>query len=580
MRGHRYFVRGCLSAALSAVVGAGMALAPAPASAQTGISGARTSLKLFWRAAVGDNFTSRDETEPNYERIRVEGHVFTTQHPGTSPLKLFFHAGRNDSSLVGTAKGEAEHLAAGYAFVRIEGYAFQQPFPGTVPLKLYWHEGRGDNAVVAETRSQQDQIASGYKYVRVEAYVFPANDPDFGIRKFPLRALVPGQTGRLAIASTKTAFIVHADTAGNGCPYTWIGTTGRHPHDVVLTICNTGIVGMVQYNGTLYEIDPFELDREEAFDYRAPPSTLPLSPVGTIIDVGIAYSPAVNQEYGAMAKSLGLSIEPRLYLAAYQQLAIDHANAILGASGAATTLRLARTKQLSIFESAFSSPGNALGEIAERGVQPCGGDSDPYGVKAFRDFTGADIVSIWLGNPPLNKDGGAAWVAPSTWWCDHKLAYSVVWGANQVFKNYAFVHEIGHNLGVLHAHGEPTEYNEYDVFQTYGYGHVDAVNGFRDVMAYGDKCQPTNGACPALPYFSTPSIRLDPVTKARVASGGVAMGASSANAVQRIRENTANVAGYRTLKCPGTMTSCGGGTGGTPPTSPNPDPELPPTEEK
>src|SRR5688572_23833567 len=104
MRGHRYFVRGCLSAALSAVVGAGMALAPAPASAQTGISGARTSLKLFWRAAVGDNFTSRDESEPNYERIRVEGHIFTTQHPGTSPLKLFFHAGRNDSSLVGTAK--------------------------------------------------------------------------------------------------------------------------------------------------------------------------------------------------------------------------------------------------------------------------------------------------------------------------------------------------------------------------------------------------------------------------------------------------------------------------------------------
>jgi hypothetical protein len=36
-------------------------------------------------------------------------------------------------------------LAVSYAFVREEGYVYPTPHPGTVPLKLFWHPDRGDN---------------------------------------------------------------------------------------------------------------------------------------------------------------------------------------------------------------------------------------------------------------------------------------------------------------------------------------------------------------------------------------------------------------------------------------------------
>jgi hypothetical protein len=558
-----------------AVAGAGLALSPAQALAQAP-TGTRVPVWLYWNSARTENVTTKVSLV-GFEKIRIEGYLFTNPHPGTVPVKTFYHDSRDDYALVATAKGEADMIAAGYRYIRTEGYGFAQPFPTSVPLKMYWNASRNDHVTVAETRSQQDQVNSGYSYVRTEAFLFPANDPDFGQRQFVL-GIWKGELEY--VLATKTAFVVHEDTAGNGCRYSWIGTTGGHPHDVVLTICDSGVVGIAMEDGVPYTVDPFTLDPAlDVFANRPPPTQL--TPTGTIIDVGIGYSPAVEQEFGAMARAFGLSVLPRVYLAAYQQLAIDHANAVFGASGAATTLRLARTKQLLIFESAFSSASNALNKIAERSITtPCSTGSDPYAAKAFRDFTGADIVSIWLGNRPAGARAGAAWIGPSSIWCADKLAFSVVWGADAVLQNYVFVHEIGHNLGVIHGHGEPTEFNDWDLLQNYAYGHVDAINGFRDVMAYGDACKPNNSACPALPYFSTPHVRVDPSTKVRVVAGGAAMGASSANSAQRIRERSSAVAAYRTLKCPGTMLHCGGGsgdgTGGG--TAPPPDPEQPPVQ--
>jgi hypothetical protein len=562
---------------LVALGGAGLAGTAAPALAQT--PGTRTPIWLYWNSARAENVTTRS-TLVGFERIRVEGYLFANPHPGTVPVKTFYHDTRDDYALVATAKGESDLLAAGYRFIRIEGYGFAQPFPTTVPLKLYWNPSRTDHATVAEARSEQDQKNSGYTYQRIEAYVFPANDPDFGARLFS----VPVKTGDATTVylATRTAFVMHEDIAGNGCRYTWIGTTGGHPHDAVLTICDSGVVGTILKDGRVMEVNPFRTDPEELFDYRVPPNHV--TPTGTIIDVGIGYSPGVQQEFGVMAAAYGLRTLPRVYIAAYQQLAIDHANAVLGASGAKTTLRLARTKMLDIFEDAFSSTSDALNQIAEVGIStPCSTGPDRYRAKAFRDFTGADLVSVWLGNRPQGFNHGEAWIAPSTIFCDDKLAFSVVWGADTVLRRYTFVHEIGHNLGVIHANGEATGNVDWDVFQEYGHGHVDAVNGFRDVMAYGKICKPTEAACPHLPYFSTPHVRIEPSNKARVVAGGAAMGSSaSANAASRIAQRSAAVAGYRTLKCPATMLHCGGGTGDETGggTSPNPDPELPPVQVK
>ncbi len=79
----------------------------------------------------------------------------------------------SDDLTAATPAGEREALAAGYEFVRVEGYIYPNRQPGTVPLKLFWHIGRNDNLTTATAEGEREALAAGYQFIRIEGYVFP-----------------------------------------------------------------------------------------------------------------------------------------------------------------------------------------------------------------------------------------------------------------------------------------------------------------------------------------------------------------------------------------------------------------------
>lgn len=317
----------------------------------------RSPLVLHWNN-IDHNYTTPAPVN-GYERIRVEGFVSKNAWPGAVPLKQYYSSTRHDSWLLADPASEAAAQATGYRFIRNDGYIFQQPVPGTVPLKTYWHSGRGDHATVAESRSETDQKNSGYSFVRVEGYVFPANDPDFGAHTLQVPVFRTSGKADGTRTAHKTSFVVHPDTAGSGCRYSWIGTLdGGHPHDVVITICDTGVTGRVREGFGIVLVDPFRISSQTVFGNRTPPVS-PTPAQGPTIDIAIGYTSGVFDENTNMLNSMAISspwpaMTPLAFTKARLQLAVDHANAVLGASGIPARLQLTNTKMFSnISEQSF-----------------------------------------------------------------------------------------------------------------------------------------------------------------------------------------------------------------------------------
>lgn len=536
----------------------------------------RVPLHLFWNG-IDDNYSSVNTSIPGYERIRVEARILRDPWPGTVPLQLYLHSGRNDYLLTGP-ESENSVKAAGYTKVRTEGYVFQGPIPGTVPLKTYWNSTRGDHANVASAQSEIDQQKSGYTYLRTEGYVFAANDPDFGAKKLRLEMF---ETPSLLKSETafKTSFVVHPDWAKTGCQYSWIGTIFKtNPHDVVLTICDTGVVGRVQVSDNTYEVNPRKMSRQLIFEGGTPPAQASASH-GKTIDIAIGYTSRVlntnTKELNALAAGATVpAMTPAGYTKANVQLAVDHLNAVFGASGIPATMRLANTHEFkNVIEDSFSGVKDALERLAPRPWLPCGDGNDPYGVHAFRNFVGADLVSIWLDDSLKGMSTGRAYVSETTYWCDQVNGYSVV-KAGSAVNNLSFAHETGHNFGALHGAGDE-EYGDPFQQPAYAHGYTDTSSGFYTIMASGKLCPTTLGTwCPQVPYYSNPLIRLDPNFKGWSLTGRPMGSSSSANNARRIREESGPVSAYKSLRCPASTSGCIFGAGGGAPSGP--DPEDPP----
>lgn len=262
------------------------------------------------------------------------------------------------------------------------------------------------------------------------------------------------------------------------------------------------------------------------------------------------------------------------YMKANLQLAVDHLNAVFGASGIPATMRLVNTHEFkNMFEESFSGVRDALERIAPRPLLPCGDGDDPYGVHAFRNFAGADLVSIWLDDSLRGTNNGRAYVSESTYWCDQVNAYSVI-KAGSALKNLTFVHEIGHNFGALHGAGDE-EYGDPFQQPSYAHGYTDAAAGFYTIMASGQLCPAdTSIWCPPVPYFSNPLIKLERNFKSWSLTGRPIGNSSSANNSRRIREESGPVSAYKSLRCPASTSGCIFGAGGGPPSGS--DPEDPP----
>lgn len=521
----------------------------------------RVPLYLYWND-IDDNLTSIRTTAGGYRQVRVEARVLKDTWPGAVPIKMYYHPQRNDSFITATPESEQAAIGAGYKLVKEEGYLFQGPIPGTVPLKLYWHSGRQDFATVASAQGQIDQERSGYSFVRVEGYVFAANDPDFGANRLELQTYADPKVAKTETAF-KTSFVVHQDLAGSGCRYSWMGTIfGDHPHDVVLTICDTGVVGRVEIGGKVYEIDPKRMTKAAVFNNQTPPSQ-PTPVHGKNIDMAIGYTTRVLEKYRTRLNVLASPMTPGAYARAYNQLAVDHLNAVFGASGIPANMRLVRSHLFSnIYEESFSSVSDALKRIAPRGLSWCDGGDDPYNAKEIRNRTGADLLSLWVDDSIRGDNSGVGYYSENRYYCDQVNAFSVVKAGAALIQSLTFAHEIGHNLGAGHAAGEPQD-DDYLYEPVYAHGHTDRIGGFRTIMAYGTACgEDKETLCPRVPYFSSPRVKIDPAFKSWSLTGRPA-GASTANNALRITQESGPVSAYRSLGCTGSGFGCpSGGPGG------------------
>ncbi|MCC7156374.1 MAG: hypothetical protein IT161_17490 [Bryobacterales bacterium] len=523
----------------------------------------RVPIVLYWNG-IDDNYTTTAAVS-GYERIRTEGSVSKNNWPGTLPLKLYYSPTRDDHWLLANPESEESAKDTGYRFVRNEGYIFQGPIPGMVPLKTYWRSARGDHANVAEARSETDQKNSGYTFVRVEGYVFPANDPNFGAQALSIPVFSGSDSRPKDRVETayKTSFVVHPDLAASGCRYSWIGTVaGANPHDVVITICDTGVVG--RYSSTSdYLVDPSRMSRDAIFEGRVPPTSSPAAP-GPAIDIAIGYTSSVLESQSAMLNRISHpSIWPKMTAVAYMraslQLAVDHLNSVLGASGVPAALRLVNTKEFNnILEEAFTDPQDALKIIA-----PSGTSADPYRVKAFRDSTGADLVSLWMDSRRLGgRENGVG---------NYLGGFSVVKAVEATDSRLTFAHEVAHNFGAHHS----VDHDDVEG-PSYARGHVfdaDGSPGFYTIMSGGYSCS----GCKKIPYFSNPAVRIDPMIRGWSLTGQPAGVAGKADNARRIREEAGRVAAFRTLKCPGNAPAgCGSGSPGAPPVDPDDPPVFVP----
>ncbi len=167
----------CVNASCDALTGVVCTMGGAPAGGAAP-AGGLVPLKLYWHGGRGDNFlTGTAEGEASaiaagYVFVRVEGYAYAAEMPGTVPLWLYWHAGREDN-MTATAVGGPVATGHGYAQVRIEGWVYPQQVAGTIPLNNWWNAPREDNFQTATAAGDADARGSGYGFAWTEGYVFP-----------------------------------------------------------------------------------------------------------------------------------------------------------------------------------------------------------------------------------------------------------------------------------------------------------------------------------------------------------------------------------------------------------------------
>jgi len=135
-------------------------------------------LNLFWSGTRKDNFTSAaiwsaSNPPSGYIFVRVEGHIFKNQEPGTIPLTLYWNKQKNDNATLAGEKPE-NYFSLGYISARVEGYIYAEQVAGTIPLFLYTNfTTRNDIETIACRVSQESANGQGYKFGRILGYIFP-----------------------------------------------------------------------------------------------------------------------------------------------------------------------------------------------------------------------------------------------------------------------------------------------------------------------------------------------------------------------------------------------------------------------
>jgi len=309
---------------------------------------------------------------------------------------------------------------------------------------------------------------------------------------------------------------------GNG-RFAWVGHAAGDPGNrVVIGVSGDAAAGSFSYRGRLFKLEP-RADGSHVLAEVEPGDPAPeMDPVpvadtastatggaggtaadgGPVMDVLVAYTPAVQAAYGA-AGSDALIIQ-----------AVAEANQAYANSGISARLNLVHTVLTNYTES--GDMGTDLSRLRST--------SDGYmdELHALRNTYGADLVSLIEHEPQYC---GIAYLMGSLSTGFASSAFSVV-HRTCATGYYSFAHEIGHNQGAHHDHN-----NASGAMYAYAYGYQEPYNAFRTVMAYN-----CSGGCPRIDYFSNPNVQYN---------GKPTGAANYADNARTINTNAATVAAFR-----------------------------------
>ena len=306
--------------------------------------------------------------------------------------------------------------------------------------------------------------------------------------------------------------------------FAWVGRAGGSPGSrVIIGVSGDSVSGTFAYRDRLFKLEPRadgthvisevgrgepapELDPVPVADTTGTTADAGGATVaadtGPVIDVLVAYTPYVQNVYGASGAD-ALAIQ-----------AVAEANQAYANSGITARLNLVHTALTNYTES--GDMGTDLSRLR--------GNGDGYmdELHALRDTHGADMVSLIEHEPQYC---GIAYRMTSLSSSFASAAFSVV-HRTCATGYYSFAHELGHNQGAHHDHA-----NASGGIYPYAYGYQEPLEAFRTVMAYN--CP---GGCTRVDHFSNPDVLLN------AEPTGVADYADNA---RTINQTAATVAAFR-----------------------------------
>lgn len=217
-----------------------------------------------------------------------------------------------------------------------------------------------------------------------------------------------------------------------------------------------------------------------------PSQTVAPADTGSVIDVLVVYTPAMEQYAGSTA-------------AMYQLIDtfISESNSIFASSGMQTRLRLVGRSLVGYTESGYADVDNTRLSNTTDGYLDI--------VPQMREQIGADIVALLVRGPlSVSYDhseslcGQAREVIASA-----DRAYGVVNASGCGVTVYSFTHEMMHLVGARH------DWYADDTLDTpfpYNHGYVAPNFAWRTVMATTDCGGAPSGGCSRIAYFSNPAL--------------------------------------------------------------------------
>jgi hypothetical protein len=288
----------------------------------------------------------------------------------------------------------------------------------------------------------------------------------------------------------------------------WTGHAEGDPDStVVLGISGDAVAGTFHYQGKLFNLEPRANGGHVVSEVKTSNPAPDLDPIpvadtsssaaaaatatavsavaasaagmaadenGSVIDVLVAYTPAIQALYGTQGAQ-ALTVQ-----------AVAEANQAYASSGMTTRLNQVGSYQVDYYES-----GDMVTDLSRLKATNDGFMDDLH---VLRDMFGADLVSL------IENDSGSCGMSYRMATLSPSFAFSAFSVVHHSCATgyYSFAHEIGHNQGAHHDAVNATGTAIYP----YAYGYQAPNSSFRTIMSYA--CV---GGCTRIGYFSNANIR-------------------------------------------------------------------------